>query len=81
LLGDIRIKAHISNGVFPSIWKEAAIVPIFKKGSIVFVTNYGPISLLKNSKIFKIITHDQLSSYFKPKLHNLNMDLLNLNQL
>jgi hypothetical protein len=35
----------LSNGVFPSLWKEAAVVPIFKKGSSALVTNYGPISL------------------------------------
>jgi hypothetical protein len=57
-------------GVFPFLWKEAVVVPVFKKGSSALVTNCRSISLLNNfSKVFKIIIHDQLSYYFKSKLH------------
>jgi hypothetical protein len=60
----------LSNGVFPSLWKEEAVVRIFKKGSCAVMTNYRHISLLNNfSKFFEIIIHDQLSYYFKSKLH------------
>jgi hypothetical protein len=60
----------LSNGGFPSLWKETTVAPVFKKYIRALVTNYTPISLLNNfSKIFKIIIHDQLSYYFKSKLH------------
>jgi hypothetical protein len=56
--------------VFPSLWREAVVLPIFKKGSSALVTDYRPGSLLNNfSKVFEIIIHDQLSYYFKSKLH------------
>jgi hypothetical protein len=57
-------------GGFPSLWRDAAVVLIFKKGRSALVTNCRPISLLNNFfEVFKIIIHDQLSHYFKSKLH------------
>jgi hypothetical protein len=57
-------------GGFPSIWKEAAVVPIFKKDISALVANYRSFSPLNNfSKDFEIIIHDQLYYYFKSKLH------------
>jgi hypothetical protein len=51
---------------FSSLWKESAVIPIFSA----LVANCRPISLLNNfSKVFEIIIHDQLSYYFKSKLH------------
>jgi hypothetical protein len=71
----------LSNGVFPSLWKEAAVVSIFKKGSSVLLTNYRSISLLNNfPNVFENIIHDQLCYSNRNYIH-LNMDLLNLNQL
>jgi hypothetical protein len=52
------LSRHIYNlglliGRFPLLWKQTAVVPIFKKGSSAVVTNYRPISILNNfSKIF-----------------------------
>jgi hypothetical protein len=44
----------LSTGKFPSLWKQAAVVPIFKKGNRVLVVNYRPTSILNNfSKIFE----------------------------
>jgi hypothetical protein len=67
---------HIFNlslftGKFPSLWKKAAVVPIFKKGNRVLVGNYRPMSILNNfSKFFESIIHDHLSFYFKFTLHS-----------
>ena len=36
----------LPSGKFPSIWKEAHVVPIHKSGSKSSASNYGPISLL-----------------------------------
>jgi hypothetical protein len=66
---------HIFNtsllkGKFPTLWKQVAVVPIFKKGNSILVTNYRPITILNNfSKFFESIIHLQLSSYLKFKLH------------
>ena len=40
-------------GVFPSIFKTAKVVPVFKKDSKLDYSNYRPISLLSN--IWKIL--------------------------
>jgi hypothetical protein len=62
------ILSHIFNinllqGKFSTLWKQATVVPGFKKGNSALVTNYSPIKMLEN------IIHDQLSFYFKFKLH------------
>ena len=41
-------------GVFPSVPKTAEVVPVFKKDSKLYYSNYRPISLLSN--IEKILT-------------------------
>ena len=40
--------------VFPSVLKTAEVVPVFKKDSKLYYSNYRPISLLSN--IEKILT-------------------------
>ena len=45
-------------GIFPDLMKLAKVIPIFKAGSKLLVTNYRPISLLSvSSKIFEKIVH------------------------
>jgi len=40
--------------MFPTSWKLANVVPVFKKGSKQYVSNYRPIFILPNfSKIFE----------------------------
>jgi hypothetical protein len=47
---------------FPAAWKEAAFVPVFTRGSHVAMSNYRPISILKNLfKLFEFIIHDHVS--------------------
>jgi hypothetical protein len=52
------------------LWKQTAVVPVFKKGNSISVKNYRPISILNIfSKIYEIIVHNDLSNFFK---HSLN---------
>jgi hypothetical protein len=43
----------LTSVTFPSLWKQTAVVPVFKKGNSTTVSNYRPISILNNfSKTF-----------------------------
>jgi hypothetical protein len=42
-------------GKFLSLWKQVAVVPIFKKGNKALVVNYRPISILNSQKFFKLL--------------------------
>ena len=53
-------------GIFPDLMKLAKVVPIFKAGSKLLVTNYRPISLLSVfSKILEKIVHKQLYEFLQ----------------
>jgi hypothetical protein len=57
---------------FPTVRKQAAIVPVFKKkkGNTASVSNYRPISILNIvSKLFELVIHDHVSHYLKSKLN------------
>ena len=54
----------LATSVFPSDWKNAKVVPIFKSGCKSNVENYRPISVLSIvSKIIERTVHDQMYSY------------------
>ena len=61
--------SHLTNlclerGVFPRIFKQALITPIFKAGSRIDFSNYRPISILPvMSKVLETIINRQLTSY------------------
>jgi hypothetical protein len=60
----------LTSVTFPSLWKQTAVVPVFKKGSSTIVSNYIPISILNNfSKIFEFIIYDHLYNLFKYRLN------------
>jgi Notch-like protein len=43
---------------FPTVWKQAAVVPVFKKGNTASVSNYRPISILNTfSKLFELVCY------------------------
>jgi hypothetical protein len=57
----------LSTMKFPSLWKQAAVIPIFKR---TLVVNYIPTSISNNfSKFFESIIHHHISFHFKFKLH------------
>ena len=65
---------HIFNmsfttGIFPSTWKTAKVIPVFKKGSRHEPANYRPISLLPCvSKVCERIFYDHLYRHVSPFL-------------
>ena len=60
----------LSTGMFPSKWKVATVIPLFKGGVKTDVGNYRPISLLPlPGKILEKIVHKRISMF----LENNNM--------
>ena len=60
------INLSIRNSVFPSSWKVAKVIPIYKSGSSMEVSNYRPISVLPVvSKIIEKHVHQTLYEYFQ----------------
>ena len=58
------VNISFSTGVFPSILKEAKVIPVFKKGSPLLVQNYRPISLLSNiDKIYQKLMYNRIISF------------------
>ena len=54
----------LAQGVFPSCWKVANVIPIFKKESKNNASNYRPISLLSSlSKVLEKADHYHLYTY------------------
>lgn len=51
-------------GIFPTSFKCAKVIPIFKKGNTRLVENYRPISLLNNmSKILEKLVHKRVMDF------------------
>ena len=66
LIPEITYMYNLSfqTSIFPSVWKEALVVPIPKVGNLSLVQNYRPISLLPlPGKIMEKIVHKQLSDH------------------
>ena len=60
----IIFKNSIFSGKFPSEWKKANVVPIYKKGNKQILKNYRPVSLLcVCGKIFERILYNKLYGF------------------
>ena len=65
-----------ADGCFPSEWKDALIVPVFKKGDRHNPGNSRPISLLSIiSKTMERIVYNKLSKFISPFLSQDNLFL------
>jgi hypothetical protein len=59
----------LSEHCLPILWKQAAIIPVFKNGKRTPVSNYRAISLVSNfSKLFEFVIRDYISHYLKSKI-------------
>jgi hypothetical protein len=57
----------LKEGTFPTLWKTARLVPVYKSGNRSNVENYRPISILPTlSKLFERLVHNAIY----PSLHN-----------
>ena len=60
----IIFSRSLEEGIFPSIWKNANICPVYKKGDKQLVANYRPIALLSNlSKVLERLVYNELYKY------------------
>ena len=58
------LQMSLSSATFPDCWKQANVLPIFKKGDKSDFDNYRPISLLNiSSKVCEKIIFRQLFNY------------------
>ena len=58
----ILFNRSLTEGIFPSLWKRAVVMPFFKKGPPEEPSNYGPISLL--STVGKIMERVVFKHFF-----------------
>ena len=63
------INMSFATGIYPDLLKIAKVIPVFKKGDRLLVSNYRPISLLSNiNKIFEKLVYSRLYSFLE--IHN-----------
>ena len=61
----LLFQASLDQGRLPEAWKQAFIVPVFKKGDRRRVENYRPISLTSvTSKLLEHIIHSSIMDHF-----------------
>ena len=55
----------LSRGIFPDVWKQADVSPLYKKDDHSLVCNYRPISLISSiGKVIEKIVHKHMFNYF-----------------
>jgi hypothetical protein len=69
------INQSFETGIFPTAFKTAKVIPIYKKGNHDCTDNYRPISLLNNlSKLFERLMYNRIMNFFN------KFNVLNSNQ-
>ena len=64
----------VPSGTHPEKLKHAKVVPIFKKGSRLLISNYRPISFLSNlNKIFEKLMYKRIYAFLEK--YNILYDL------
>jgi hypothetical protein len=59
----------VASETFPSLWKQTAVVPVFKKGSSTMISNYISVLTFNSfSKIFEFIVCDHLYCFLRTDL-------------
>ena len=62
---EVLFQASLDQGVVPSAWKEANVMPLFKKGDRSLPENHRPISLTSvSSKLLEHVVHSNIMSHF-----------------
>ena len=62
---NLIFKSCLKTGQFPSEWKKANVIPVFKKSDKQLVKNYRRISLLPvTGKIFERLLYNQMFEFF-----------------
>ena len=62
------VNESIATNTFPEIWKEARVIPLYKKGDKEKISNYRPISLLPTlSKVLEKVMVWQITDYFEKR--------------
>lgn len=62
----LLFQASLDQGRLPEAWKQAFIVPVFKKGDRKRIENYRPISLTSvTSKLLEHIIHSSIMDHFE----------------
>ena len=58
------LNTSFTTGIFPALWKQAKVFPVFKNGRTTDMNNYRPVSILTTlSKIMEFHVHDALYSF------------------
>ena len=60
----------LQTSYFPLIWKQANVIPVFKKGNPNLTSNYGPVSL---SSVVGKVFEKTVFKYFFNYLHSNNI--------
>ena len=60
------INMSFATGIYPDLLEVAKVIPVFKKGDKLLVSNYRPISLLSNiNKIFEKLVYSRLYKFME----------------